>query len=986
MSEFNYQSIDAQKESDTILETDDLIEKVGESVTVAGVVQKVRKLGNLTFLVMRTFKDKLQIVFLGEKVDILGNIKEGNFIEVEGQVTANAEAYRGIEVVAEKIKRIGGITDPRTSATDGFHQTQEFSDPKKRAHLRVKTGIARSFSDCMSDIHLTQVPSIRSCYGGTADREPKVLRGFGELAYRQSFLPTFGGVYTVSPDNDELACEIGYQTSFRALMSVVVRFMTHLGSLKDGPYSRELSTLGADLTLPQAIPAVDFEEVRKRVMDVFGYRSPNKTTLLPEEMDLIGRLVREETGSGMIFVTRPPSRGRPVYAMRSNEDDKHTEEFSLIAHGRQIISGGLRVHDFDTQMEILVECGVPPTLAEEYMQAQRMGIPPHGGITVQVNPLLASLAGVSDKPRIHFPNGVARTEVRGEEEFNVRDFLFGLQKLPISVLESRAKHVQSLEDAQVASLMVAEDARDAETGLPNALVAILPEFAMSVEDVEFLLDLVPSQREKVLSEPPEKLLQYLWSILGHDHVKSIMKSQQMRRAVKRLSEMGILTDYGQLKFLHEEMLDNFDKLSVLHSSSIDADKLTEITCKRIAARKGSTPDPDFRSKIKHFLETTDVGHLVEFDEEDRRIVGEVLENGKKRAQIPLTKFTKRLLSSRPNTMATVMHTMTELAASGEALPIDGEAEEVLWEAIDAGCSTPVLYRAYIRLRANKGALTSFNRLLRDNFSSMHRNKEMDPREVSEKFYKEMEAFREYLGSSFFEERQNVYPELVHYFYRPVNMDISTLSSHLSSVGDRTSDLEELGFDFGGDHWEPNEGCYSFAYEEGDADKVMQLYFTKSSAGFFGKTSAGICTLNDQDLFKRKDHFHINLVDGATQLVVGNVQGYVINRDGKKVILIRAINPSESYVTMTNAQDILKSVVSAVVELAERSGVDEICIGESKGVWHAHSSREPIKAILDLLYENLEELTLETPFPIYNFYGVDKTIQKVYKFWEKQSVV
>jgi hypothetical protein len=530
--------------------------------------------------------------------------------------------------------------------------------------------------------------------------------------------------------------------------------------------------------------------------------------------------------------------------------------------------------------------------------------------------------------------------------------------------------------------------KDPKTDLPPELIAILPEFAMNIADVEFLLDLVPNQRKKVLSEPPEKVLQYLWSILGHDHVKNILKSQQMRISARRLSEMGILTDYSQLKFLHEEILDNLGRLAVCQLKSIDSNKLTDIACKRIAARKEPDYilDPEIRSKINRFIETEDEELLWELNESDRSIVIEVLEDGKRRAQFSLTKFTKRLLSNRPNAMATVIHTVAKLADAGGPLPIDVKDEETVWEAIDANCATPILYYIFTKLRTHhKEIFTALKKTLRDNFSHIHRNKEIDPTEVTNKFYEKMETFRDYLGDSFFEGKENIYPELVHYFYRPVNMGISTLTSHLSKIGGETADLDELSFNFGGEHWEPESGCYSFAYEEEETDKVLQLYFTKSSAGFFGKSTAGICTLNDQALFKRKDHFHINLVDGGTQLVVGNAQGYVIDRSGRKAILLRAINPSESYVNMANAQDILKSVIRSAAELAENSGIGEIYISESKGVWHAHSSREPVKAILDLLYEHLDEIVLEKPFSIYNFYGVDKTIDKVYKVFGKQPV-
>lgn len=987
MSEVKYQLVvDRDEKTRTFLEVDALLERIGEIVMVAGKIQKIRKLGNLTFLVLQTFKDKLQVVFLGEKVNLLGSLKEGDYITVEGAATANTEAYRGIEVLAEKIEVLAEGT------AVNFQQNQEFSDPRTRAHFRLKEGVVRLFSDCMAGIHLTEVPSIREgirdALGRVLEKEPSSLRGFGELVYRQSFLPAFGGVYTISSAKDELACEIGYQTSTDSLMAEVVGFLSSLESLQHGRYARELSILGVNFNIPQSIPSVDFEDVRRQVAKVFSYTPPNKGILLPEERELISRFIEKETGSGMVFVTKPPSSERPIYAMRNREDSSHTEEFILIAQGGvQLITGGLRTHVIKDQENVLLRYGITPALVENYLQVHRIGLPPHGGFTIDVTSLLLHAAGLERLPYIRAPRPIRTFEVTDENEFNARDFLFGSQRLALPILENRARHVQCLEDNQVASLMKTDMQKDPETDLPPELIAILPEFAMNIADVEFLLDLIPNQRKKILSEPPGKVLQYLWSILGHDHVKSIMKSQQMRIAARELSEMGILTDYAQLKFLHEEMLDNLGRLAVYQLKSINSNKLTDIACKRITARKESDYilDPEIRSKITRFIETEDEEFLGELNESDRSIVIEVLENGKKRVQFPLTKFTKRLLSSRPNAMATVIHTVTKLADAGRPLPIDGKDEGTLWEAIDANCATPILYYIFTKLQANKEAFTNFKKILRDNFSRMHRNEEIDPTEVTNQFYEKMETFCDYLGDSFFGGKENIYPELVHYFYRPVNMDISTLTSHLSKIGGETADLDELSFNFGGEHWEPESGCYSFAYEEEGSDKVLQLYFTKSSAGFFGKTTAGICTLNDQALFKRKDHFHINLVDGETQLVVGNAQGYVIDRSGRKAILLRAINPSEAYVNMANAQDILKSVIRSVTELAENSGIDEIYISESKGVWHAHSSREPIKAILDLLYEHLEEIVLEEPFPIYNFYGVDKTIEKVYQLFGKQPV-
>lgn len=468
---------------------DDLFEKVGESVTIAGAVQKVRRLGNLSFLVLRTFRDRLQAVFIGENNALLEGINEGDFIKIEGKVTENKEAYRGIEVVAEKLEKMDEGSKPKDIE-------DELASVKSRAHVRLREAVARTFADYMSGIHLTSIPA-RNHYDGPA--EPSVLKGLRELSYRQSFLAAFGGVYTISADNEELAFEIGYQNSCEPLMREVLGFMAGLTSLRSGHTQRDLDTLGVDLALPSAIPAVDFENIRKRVMDVFGYRPPHKGVLLPEEMELIGRLAKEETGSHLLFITRPPSGPRPAHAMESKTSIGHTEEFALISGPQQILSGGLRNHRVQTQEARMVQLGLDPTRANDYLDVLRRGVPPHGGVMIGMNPLLTGLTKLERRPPPRrLPKNTPSFEIQEEEAFKVHDFLFGHQRLSRPILEERAKRVQTSEDKQVAELMVTEGEMT-PSGLPAALVAILPEFAMTLENIEFLLNLVPSQRESFIT-------------------------------------------------------------------------------------------------------------------------------------------------------------------------------------------------------------------------------------------------------------------------------------------------------------------------------------------------------------------------------------------------------------------------------------------------------------------------------------------------------
>src|SRR3989338_4987898 len=92
----------------TMLEADDLQQKVGEDIDAEGAIHVIRDLKNVAFVIIRTFRDKFQVVLEGEGMKILEGLQEGDFIKLRGKVVANPAAYKGIEVAATQVTKIGG--------------------------------------------------------------------------------------------------------------------------------------------------------------------------------------------------------------------------------------------------------------------------------------------------------------------------------------------------------------------------------------------------------------------------------------------------------------------------------------------------------------------------------------------------------------------------------------------------------------------------------------------------------------------------------------------------------------------------------------------------------------------------------------------------------------------------------------------------------------------------------------------------------------
>ncbi len=127
-------------------------------------------------------------------------------------------------------------------------------------------------------------------------------------------------------------------------------------------------------------------------------------------------------------------------------------------------------------------------------------------------------------------------------------------------------------------------------------------------------------------------------------------------------------------------------------------------------------------------------------------------------------------------------------------------------------------------------------------------------------------------------------------------------------------------------------------EEGNVvqdDLELRGFVSKNVASFFAKTTAGICTAGDTELFARPDHFHINLVRGNK--VIGNLQGYVIEFEGRHALMFRGFNPSATVVNPATAQYYTDGMLNIIEQFAADNGIGDVFISP-QGTFHALTNR------------------------------------------------
>ena len=130
-----------------------------------------------------------------------------------------------------------------------------------------------------------------------------------------------------------------------------------------------------------------------------------------ESVFRIGRYFKEKYGADFVFVTHYPSKKRPFYAMDDPEDPKYTLSFDLLFRGLEVTTGGQRIHDYDQQVQKMLDRGMHPEEFESYLMIHKHGMPPHGGLGIGLERLTAQLCGLDNvRYASLFPRDLHRME------------------------------------------------------------------------------------------------------------------------------------------------------------------------------------------------------------------------------------------------------------------------------------------------------------------------------------------------------------------------------------------------------------------------------------------------------------------------------------------------------------------------------------------------------------------------------------------------
>jgi nondiscriminating aspartyl-tRNA synthetase len=420
-----------------------LPEHAGKQVRISGWLHRFRRLGGISFLVLRDCTGLAQVVIddpeLAGRIAGLGN---ESVLDVSGLAALEPQAPGGVELRQPRITALSSVDEqlpfelypPELSAqlpTILEHATLANRHARRRGYFRVAAALAEGFRSTLGAAGFTEIFSPK-IVGSATESGANVfeLGYFGRPAYlaqspqfyKQMMVGVFERVYEVGPvfraEPHDTARHLNEYVSLDAEMGFITDQHDVMGMLRDViagmvaavANSPAASIAGLELSIPEVpaeIPVLHFADA----MDKLGHSGEDALDLSPADERELCAWAKERYGSEWLFVSGYPMAKRPFYTHPDPERPGYSRGFDLLFRGMELVTGGQRLHLYRDYLDALERSGLSGDGMSGYLEAFRYGMPPHGGFAIGLERFVARLTGVQNVREVTlFPRTMTRLE------------------------------------------------------------------------------------------------------------------------------------------------------------------------------------------------------------------------------------------------------------------------------------------------------------------------------------------------------------------------------------------------------------------------------------------------------------------------------------------------------------------------------------------------------------------------------------------------
>ncbi|MFW5744197.1 MAG: aspartate--tRNA(Asn) ligase [Spirochaetota bacterium] len=401
----------------------ELADHVGEEVTLAGWVHRIRELGAVSFVLVRDRSGLGQVVYEGK-----ADVSAESVVAVTGTVQANEKAPGGYELHAATTDVIGPAAadlpisvngDPESLGIEALldHRILSLRMPKVRSIFRVQATIVDAFADYLRSNDFTEIKSSKLIGSGTEGGTglftvdyfgDRVYLAQSPQFYKQAMVASgmervfeIGAAYRAEKHDTprhlneyvSLDVEMGFISGHEDLMDLEARLLSHIFARVAERNAADLEAFGASVPSPEemaAVPRIDHDEAKQIVSERGGKKV---FEINPEGERELCAWAQERAGVPAVFVSAFPRKKRPFYTY---PDGQKTKSFDLLFRGLEITTGGQRIHDYAMLLETLPRFGLTEEGLGDYCTIFKYGCPPHGGFAIGLERLTQQILGLAN--------------------------------------------------------------------------------------------------------------------------------------------------------------------------------------------------------------------------------------------------------------------------------------------------------------------------------------------------------------------------------------------------------------------------------------------------------------------------------------------------------------------------------------------------------------------------------------------------------------
>ncbi len=416
-------------------------------VKVHGWVSEVRDLGKIRFIVLRNWKEKVQLtlkrgVTPDELFELTDSLTQESVVEAYGREVKEKRAKAVDREIIPRSIRVHSVSRPKLPLDPNWkvpallptrldNRPLDLRRPEVQAVFKIEASLIHGMEDWLRENGFLRVftPAI---IGAASESGAEVFRVqyFDREAYLRQDpqlhrqLTIIGGlerIYDLGVNwRAELSHTPRHLSEFRSI-AVELAFIENEQDtmrveeemIRAGikrvveERSKELELLNVYLEVPK----IPFPELRfPKVYDIL--EEMGKEVEYGEDYDteserLLWEYVKQEYGADFFFVNRFPFKVKPFYVMK--EDDIWARSVDLLYRGLELSSGGQREHRYDVLVSQIREKGMDPKSLEWFTKFFAYGAPPHGGFAVGIERLVMKMLNLNNiKEAVLFPRDPER--------------------------------------------------------------------------------------------------------------------------------------------------------------------------------------------------------------------------------------------------------------------------------------------------------------------------------------------------------------------------------------------------------------------------------------------------------------------------------------------------------------------------------------------------------------------------------------------------